>query len=142
VYIERNSKGNTRFVSTRSLPIIWTAPSASQRPRPGICQWLLAITLETSRNSTQYVRQSAPGNGWTYGARQQHNNFCVAFASTMARTRQTRHLKWNLRTTLLVRSERSTHPPRLTLAFHVRSHLSSCSACDLRFRFCKMRQSG
>jgi hypothetical protein len=71
-----------------------------------------------------------------------YNNFGAVFVATIARIGQTCCLKMNSCTTLLTRSELSTHISRLILDFHLRSHLTYCSACDLQFQFRKTRRSG
>jgi hypothetical protein len=50
-------------------------------------------------------------------------------------------LKWKSLTTLLVRSELRTLPPRLALVLLLRSPRTHCSACDLQFQFRKTPRS-
>jgi hypothetical protein len=96
--------------------------------------------LGTRMNMSSSRHQETDGLSERVNIRCQQLLRCLCCYLRLDLTGQTCCLKWNLRTTLLVRSELNTHPSRLIVGSLLRSLLICYSTCDLLFLFHKTRQ--
>jgi hypothetical protein len=110
-------------IATRNLSVAFDSHCGDALERSSTC-----LPIDTRRRMDQRSASASPFNSF--------------FVATMDQAGQTCCLNWNLRTTPLVRSELSTPPSRPVLGSLLRSPLTCCSACDLRFRFRKTYHNG